>query len=119
MATSSLRSVKPPHETRVRILEAAEELFMQHGFEGTSMRLLTTKAGVNLAAFAAFGIDKRKAVRRRWRIPEATLLGLCLLGGALGGLAGMHLFHHKTRKARFFVGVPVMLALSLAALALV
>src|SRR6185503_9120521 len=50
MATSSLRSVKPPHETRVRILEAAEELFMQHGFEGTSMRLLTSKAGVNLAA---------------------------------------------------------------------
>ena len=36
-------------------------------------------AGVNLAAFAAFGIDKRKAVRHRWRIPEATLLGLCLL----------------------------------------
>jgi AcrR family transcriptional regulator len=46
----SLRSVKPPHETRTRILDAAEELFMQHGFEGTSMRLLTAKAGVNLAA---------------------------------------------------------------------
>ncbi len=47
---SSLRAVKPQHETRTRILEAAEELFMQHGFEGTSMRLLTAKAGVNLAA---------------------------------------------------------------------
>ena len=46
----SLRSVKPPHETRTRILDAAEELFMLHGFEGTSMRLLTAKAGVNLAA---------------------------------------------------------------------
>ena len=46
----NLRSVKPPHETRTRILEAAEELFMQHGFEGTSLRLLTTKAGANLAA---------------------------------------------------------------------
>src|SRR5438128_11520727 len=46
----SLRAVKPPHETRTRILDAAEELFMQHGFEGTSMRLLTAKAGVNLAA---------------------------------------------------------------------
>jgi AcrR family transcriptional regulator len=45
-----LRSVKPPHETRTRILDAAEELFMQHGFEGTSMRLLTAKAEVNLAA---------------------------------------------------------------------
>ena len=46
----SLKAVKPQHETRTRILDAAEELFMQHGFEGTSMRLLTTKAGVNLAA---------------------------------------------------------------------
>jgi AcrR family transcriptional regulator len=45
-----LRAVKPPHETRTRILDAAEELFMQHGFEATSMRLLTTKAEVNLAA---------------------------------------------------------------------
>jgi AcrR family transcriptional regulator len=46
----SLRAVKPQHETRTRILDAAEELFMQHGFEGTSMRPLTSKAGVNLAA---------------------------------------------------------------------
>ncbi|HXM82479.1 MAG TPA: TetR family transcriptional regulator [Burkholderiales bacterium] len=46
----SLRAIKPQHETRTRILDAAEELFMQHGFEGTSMRLLTAKAGVNLAA---------------------------------------------------------------------
>ena len=46
----TLRAVKPQHETRTRILDVAEELFMQHGFEGTSMRLLTAKAGVNLAA---------------------------------------------------------------------
>ena len=45
-------------------------------------------AAVNLAAFAAFGIDKWKAVRQRWRIPEATLLGLALAGGALGGWRG-------------------------------
>src|SRR5258706_6664868 len=45
-----LRAVKPQHETRTRILDAAEELFMQHGFEATSMRVLTAKAGVNLAA---------------------------------------------------------------------
>src|SRR5688500_1885193 len=46
----SLRAIKPQHETRTRILDAAEELFMQHGFEGSSMRALTTSAGVNLAA---------------------------------------------------------------------
>ena len=48
--TLNLRALKPQHETRIRILDAAEELFMQHGFEGTSMRLLTSQAGVNLAA---------------------------------------------------------------------
>src|SRR5258708_12075628 len=46
----SLRAVKPPHETGTGILDAAEELFMLHGLEGTSMRLLTSRAGVNLAA---------------------------------------------------------------------
>jgi AcrR family transcriptional regulator len=46
----SIRTLKPQHETRTRILDAAEELFMQHGFEGTSMRQLTSRAGVNLAA---------------------------------------------------------------------
>src|SRR3954449_8585545 len=46
----TLRAVKPPHETRTRILDVAEELFMLHGFEGTSMRVLTARAGVNLAA---------------------------------------------------------------------
>ena len=46
----NLRAITPPHETRTRILDAAEELFMLHGFEGTSMRELTTKAGANLAA---------------------------------------------------------------------
>jgi AcrR family transcriptional regulator len=46
----NLRAVKPQHDTQIRILDAAEELFMQHGFEGTSMRQLTAKAGVNLAA---------------------------------------------------------------------
>src|SRR5260221_14076191 len=46
----ALRAIKPQHETRTRILDAAEELFMQHGFEATSMRLLTSKAGGNLAA---------------------------------------------------------------------
>jgi AcrR family transcriptional regulator len=47
---AALRSIKPQHETRTRILDAAEELFMQHGFEATSMRVLTARAGVNLAA---------------------------------------------------------------------
>lgn len=64
---------------------------------------------VNIIAFAAFGIDKRKAVKHKYRISEATLLGLALIGGSAGALAGMHLFHHKTRKP-LFRAIPVLLA---------
>lgn len=62
---------------------------------------------INLFAFAAFGIDKKKARRGQWRIPESTLLGLSAAGGFPGALLGMKLFHHKTRKAKFAVGVPL------------
>ena len=80
----SLRAVKPQHETRTRILDAAEELFMQHGFEGTSMRLLTAKAGVNLAAVNYHFGSKHalvEAVFRRRLDPmnQARLAGLDLL----------------------------------------
>ena len=75
--------------------------------------LAVYRAGDTRPAVGGFAIHKGTAVRPRGRIPEATLLGLALAGGALGGLAGMRLFHHKTRKARFFVGLPVMLALHL------
>jgi len=63
----------------------------------------------NLAAFLLMGIDKRKAIRDVRRIPEKTLLTACGLFAALGGLIGMHVFHHKTRKLRFRLGVPLML----------
>ena len=73
---------------------------------------------LNLLAFCLMGIDKRRAVRGRWRIPERTLLLSCACFGALGGLAGMRLFHHKTRHARFARGVPAMLILQAALLAM-
>ena len=68
---------------------------------------------VNLLAFLLFGIDKRRAIQGRWRIPERTLLLSSLLGGSLGGLAGMYLFHHKTRKPKFFISLPVFLIVHL------
>lgn len=66
-------------------------------------------AVLSILTWALFGIDKWKAVRGKWRIRESTLLGLSLIGGAAGGLAGMYLFRHKIRKSRFQIGVPLML----------
>ena len=74
---------------------------------------------VNLAAFALFGIDKRRAKRRARRIPEAVLLGSVVLGGGVGALAGMRLFRHKTRKPRFRYGVPAILILEVLLLLLI
>ena len=65
----------------------------------------------NLVAFAMYGIDKRRAIKNKWRIPEKRLLLAALLGGAFGALWGMILFHHKTKKAKFFLTIPVLFVL--------
>ena len=52
---------------------------------------------MNLIGFAVMGIDKRRAVKRLWRIPESTLFIVALIGGSLGSIIGMYFFHHKTR----------------------
>lgn len=54
--------------------------------------------------------DKEKAKKHLWRIPESTLLTVAVLGGSIGCYAGMRLFHHKTRKPKFYIGVPVIFA---------
>ncbi len=74
---------------------------------------------INVGAFALFGYDKRVAVKyqgsgARSRVPEATLLGACLLGGALGGMVGMRVFRHKTLKWYFRFGLPAFLVLHVA-----
>lgn len=65
---------------------------------------------INIVTFVAFCVDKRRAMRHEWRIPEKTLLGLSLVGGAFGGIVAMRAVHHKTRKPRFYLGLPLMLA---------
>ncbi len=64
---------------------------------------------MSVITFAAFGNDKKKAKRNMWRTPEAVLLTLSLLGGSIGALAGMRFFHHKTRKPKFIILVPLTL----------
>ena len=73
---------------------------------------------VNVATLLAFGADKLRAIQRRRRIRENTLLALSLAGGSLGGIIGMHVFRHKTRKARFSMGLLLMLLLQAAIISL-
>ncbi|MCI9406620.1 MAG: DUF1294 domain-containing protein [Oscillospiraceae bacterium] len=71
--------------------------------------------GASTAGFVLFGVDKARAKKGRWRIPEKVLLGAALFGGAPGCLAGMYLFRHKTRRWYFRWGIPLTLLLQLAA----
>ena len=64
---------------------------------------------INLITFLTMWLDKWKAKRGKWRIPENTLLVLVLLGGGIGGITGMYTFRHKTQKAKFVIGFPAIL----------
>ena len=62
---------------------------------------------INLLTFLLYGLDKYKAIRREWRIPERALLLMAFLGGAFGALSAMRIFRHKTRKGRFRLMIPL------------
>ena len=64
---------------------------------------------INLIAFLAMFIDKRKAEKNKWRIKESTLLLLAAIGGSVGAIAGMYKFRHKTKKLKFTIGFPTIL----------
>lgn len=70
---------------------------------------------MNLIGFAAMGIDKKRAVKKLWRIPESTLFIIALIGGSIGSIIGMYFFHHKTRHWYFVYGMPAILLLQIAA----
>lgn len=71
--------------------------------------IITYVIVINLIAFLAMYIDKKKAQKGKWRIKESTLFMLVLLGGGIGGIAGMYTFRHKTKKLYFTIGFPVIL----------
>lgn len=68
---------------------------------------------INALSLLLMLIDKIKAKKKLWRIPEKVLLGVCAIGGSIGGILGMKLFHHKTLHPQFSIGIPVMLALQI------
>lgn len=71
---------------------------------------------INLVTFLVYGIDKLKAKRGKWRIPESVLLTLAVVGGSIGALLGMLAFRHKTKHKKFTIVVPLILAAQVALL---
>lgn len=63
---------------------------------------------INCIGFILMGMDKKRAIKRAWRIPEKTLFGCAILGGSLGTTLGMHVFHHKTKHWYFKYGMPFL-----------
>ena len=70
---------------------------------------------INALGFLLMLVDKHKARKNRWRIPEATLMGIAALGGSIGSLIGMYTVRHKTKHLKFAIGIPLILILQLAA----
>ena len=71
-------------------------------------------AVINVVTFFMYGIDKWKAKKSKWRIREAALLGLAVLGGSIGAWLGMQVWHHKTQHKKFKYGVPAIIIVQLA-----
>ena len=74
--------------------------------------------GVNVLTFFVYGVDKWRAKQGRWRISEATLLMLAVIGGCIGAILGIRIWHHKTKHKKFKYGLPLILLAQVAILAL-
>ena len=81
---------------------------------GWTVLLLVWLAVINLLTFIVYGADKRRARKGKWRVPEKTLFLLPLLGGSIGALLGMRVFHHKTKHWYFVWGIPAILLAQIA-----
>jgi uncharacterized membrane protein YsdA (DUF1294 family) len=69
----------------------------------------------NLLTFIIYGIDKFKAKKSKWRIPESTLLLLAVFGGSIGAWLGLQVWRHKTQHKKFYIGIPMILTLQVIA----
>ena len=76
--------------------------------------LLIYLLAANIVTFVVFGIDKYKAKRGLWRIPEASLLTMAIIGGSIGAWLGTKVWHHKTLHKKFKYGIPLIIALQAA-----
>lgn len=69
---------------------------------------------MTIIGYVSMGMDKAKAKKHAWRIPEATLFSIAILGGSIGSILGMYHFHHKTKHWYFVIGMPVIFFIQLA-----
>ena len=74
---------------------------------------------INMVTFFIYGVDKWKAMRSKWRISEAMLLGLAVIGGSIGAWLGMKVWHHKTMHKKFKYGLPLILLAQIALIYLI
>lgn len=81
-------------------------------FNNKEIYLLVYLIIINLFSFILFGIDKKKAERKEWRISESSLIGVSILGGSIGALIGMVIFKHKLSKKAFYIGIPLILVIT-------
>ena len=72
---------------------------------------------INIVSFFLYGIDKYKAKKNKWRISEATLLMMAVIGGSIGAWVGMRLWHHKTMHKKFKYGIPLIIIMQIALVA--
>ena len=80
----------------------------------TKQIILIYLVAMNVVTFFAYGIDKWKAKRSKWRISEATLLGMAVIGGSIGAWLGMRVWHHKTMHKKFQFGIPLIIVAQIA-----
>lgn len=76
-------------------------------------KLLVYLLLINATGFVCMLADKQKAIKNKWRIPEATLISIAILGGSLGAILGMRIFRHKTKHLKFSLGLPIILVLQI------
>ena len=80
----------------------------------TEQLILIYLVAINVVTFFMYGIDKWKAKRSKWRISEATLLGMAVIGGSIGAWLGMRVWHHKTMHKKFQFGIPLIIVAQIA-----
>lgn len=68
---------------------------------------------INFVTFIVYGIDKRRAIKHKWRISEFTLILLAVIGGSVGAYSAMKIFRHKTKHIKFYLGIPCIILLQI------